>query len=71
MGNKVPWNDDGAIMCFNPAKTWYFNWYSNNHKELNPFNTPFNDNIVGIDDTAKGRAGSQKVLVKIKGDSDE
>ncbi len=69
MGNQVPWTDHGAYMCFNPAKTWHFGWYSSNHRTVSPLNSAFNGDLVGIDDVSKGRAGSRSVVVKIDGDS--
>ncbi len=71
MGNQVPWTDEGAFMCFNPAKTWYFGWYSANHKELSPKTEAFNGDIVGIDDVVNQKAGNTKVIIKINGDSNE
>jgi hypothetical protein len=66
MGNKVPWTDYGAHMCFNAAKTWYFGWYSDQQIAINPAEEPFNDEIVGINDVFEGTAGDEKnVVVKI------
>ena len=71
MGNQIPWTDHGAFMCFNPAKTWFFGWYSDHHKTINPKNQAFNEDIVGIDDVVNGKAGSKRVIVKIAGDNNE
>ena len=71
MGNQIPWTDHGAVMCFNPAKTWFFGWYANHHKTVNPRNQAFNEDIVGIDDVVNGKAGSKRVVIKIAGDNNE
>ncbi len=72
MGNQIPWTDHGAFMCFNPAKTWYFGWYDDHHKEINPTNAPFNQDIVGIDDVSNGKAGdNMKVIIRITGDQNK
>lgn len=34
MGNKALWTDEGSLMCFNAAKTWWFGWFSNNHRTV-------------------------------------
>lgn len=67
MGNQVPWNDQGAYMCFNAAKTWHFGWFKQQHIQINPTGTPFNGYLAGIDDAVTGKAGSSKVVVRIKG----
>ena len=34
MGNALPWTDEGAAACFNPAKMWYLSWFEFRHIEV-------------------------------------
>lgn len=71
MGNQLPWNEDGAITCFNPAKTWYLGWYSWRHITVNPTQSAFNDNLVSLDDVVNSNAGVVKMIVRVIGDQNE
>jgi len=65
-------NDEGPIMCFNAAKSWYLNWYSN--VDINPVNTNGNVelNLIGIDDYVNGVSDStHTTVVKISGGSED
>ena len=35
MGNRAIWDDEGSDMCFNAAKMWYLQWYSDHHRTVN------------------------------------
>lgn len=36
MGNRLPWDDEGAAACFNGAKLWFSTWYVCYQKQLKP-----------------------------------
>lgn len=71
MGNMLPWDEHGAITCFNPAKTWYLNWFSWRHIEIDPRVTAFNNILVSLDDVVNNNAESDKMIVKVTGDKNE
>lgn len=71
MGNQLPWNDEGSITCFNPAKMWYLGWFEWRHVVINPSSRSFNDNIVSLDDVVNSNAAKEKMIVKIEGDAKE
>jgi hypothetical protein len=62
MGNKGSWSDIGSKMCFNGAKTWYFGWYSNHHKYVNPENWPFKGDLGTVTDAARFSSSENAVL---------
>ncbi len=48
MGNRVPWTDKGAKMCFNAAKMWYFGWFSQYHSSNKPEKWGLSKKLIGI-----------------------
>ena len=48
MGNMAKWTDQGSAMCFNSAKTWFFNWYSDRHKTVKVSSSEFVGNLVSF-----------------------
>jgi len=60
-------NDEGPVMCFNAAKSWHLNWYSN--VDLNPLTTTGVElNLIGIDDYVNGvSTKAHTTVVKIFG----
>jgi len=67
-------NDEGPIMCFNAAKSWYTNWYSTLHADINPLNT--NDNVelklIGINDFVNNDfSNADTTIVRITGGSEQ
>jgi len=60
------WSDTGSVFCFNPAKTWYNNWYSSNHVVVDPSSSPYDGDLVGINAVRDGTILSgQDVVLKI------
>jgi hypothetical protein len=62
MGNKGSWSDIGSKMCFNGAKTWYFGWYSDHHKYVNPESWPFKGELATVTDAARFSSSDDAVL---------
>ena len=73
MGNQLPWDDEGTITCFNPAKMWYLGWFEWRHVVVNPsnINGAFNDKIVSLDDVVNSNTANENMIVKIEGDANE
>ena len=61
------WSDTGSKFCFNPAKTWYNGWYSDDHAEVDPASSPYNGELVGINAVRDGtiQRGKEDVVLKI------
>ena len=55
MGNKLPWDKEGAAACFNGPKLWYSGWYSQGtyQSEMVLSHTPTTYNLMDIDTAAK------------------
>lgn len=72
MSAMVPWSDEGARMCFNPAKLWYLGWYSAYHHAINPLTNAYIGNLVPIDDVAnkKWLVSAQDVVLKVQSNND-
>lgn len=62
MGNKGIWSDIGSQMCFNGAKTWYFGWYSEYHKYVNPENWAFKGDLAPVTDVSRFTSSHDMVL---------
>lgn len=58
--------DDVPQMCFNGAKSWYFGWYSDHHKAIDPRNGHWNGKLVGIDDYLKKQTSKNEHTVVAK-----
>jgi hypothetical protein len=58
--------DDVPQMCFNGAKSWYFGWYSDRHKAIDPRNGHWNGKLVGIDDYLKKQTSKNEHTVVAK-----
>ncbi len=43
-------------MCFNAAKTWFFGWYSDEHRSVAPSNAVTTVNLVSLDDIKQNKA---------------
>jgi hypothetical protein len=43
-------NDEGPVMCFNPAKSWQLGWYSDKRVAVNVNDGLFSGTLVGVDD---------------------
>ena len=60
------YTDMGRAYCFNPAKTWYNDWYSSGHAEVDPISSPYDGELVGINAVRDGTIRSgQDVVLKI------
>jgi hypothetical protein len=58
-------DDDGPVMCLNPAKSWQLGWYSDKRTTVDLLNGgAFATTLVGIDDYQS--AGNRFVNVKIE-----
>ncbi len=63
MGNDG--NDNGNI-CFNAPKTYFFQWFSEYHEDLDPTTTAYSGELVPTNDVAAGRiSGNQDYILKI------
>lgn len=51
---QVPY-DDGPLICFNGAKSWYLGWYSDKHVAITQAMLPWRGKLVGIDDYLSGQ----------------
>ena len=52
--------------CFNPAKTWYNDWFREHHGIVSPLQQGYDGNLVGLDDTANNRIShNQHAVVKV------
>lgn len=60
MGNRGSWSDAGTRMCFNPPKTYWFDWFKN--KDITA-STGFKGTIVGP--SAKTSSDYEPVVVRI------
>jgi len=63
-------DDEGPVMCFNAAKSWYTNWYSKRHANLIPRNTNGGADLslVGINDFVNDQSTSaHTTIVRING----
>ncbi len=70
MGNKVPWTDAGAKMCFNAAKLWYTGWFSDLHYTSKPENYAFSSSLIGINESnnRKFLVNDEKTIVRFESD---
>jgi len=50
MSNRMAWDEEGNKMCFNAAKMWYFGWYSDEHKSIEPSNDERTFDLIALDD---------------------
>jgi len=63
MGNSG--NDNGEI-CFNAPHTYFLQWFSDYHEDLNPTTTAYSGELVPTNDVATGLIGaSQDYILKI------
>lgn len=53
MSFQVPY-DDGPLMCFNGAKSWYLGWYGDKHISITQSMLPWRGKLVGINDYLNG-----------------
>jgi len=69
-GEGVTWRKD-TRMCFNAAKSWYSNWYSDRHLTVEPktLGLAWNGRLAGIDDFLNGLVteDNQQVLMRVVG----
>lgn len=68
MGNQAIWSDSGSIMCFNSAKLWYFEWYSDFHRTIDVMSEAYEGDLVGMQDIRVGNVqqGSMDFIVKVQ-----
>ncbi len=68
MGNKVPWTDQGARMCFNAAKLWYTGWFSDLHYTSYPESLAFSSSVIGINESnnRKYLVENEKTIVRFE-----
>lgn len=54
-------------VCFNGPKSWYFGWYSDKQKSVDPSIRGFKGNMIGLDDYLEGNVGSSsdQLIVQI------
>jgi Gametolysin peptidase M11. len=63
MGNKAMWTDEGSAMCFNAAKTWWFGWFSNNHRTVKVSSSSYSGILASPAQSAI--AGSNDIVIRI------
>jgi hypothetical protein len=63
MGNKAVWTDEGSAMCFNAAKTWWFGWFSNNHRTVRVSSSAYTGIMVSPGQSTL--AGSNDIVIRI------
>ncbi len=64
----MPWDDEGAKMCFNAAKMWYFGWFSKFHATNRPEQWGLSRNLIGIAE-AKNRGhlvSDEKIVIRVQ-----
>mmetsp|Transcript_18858 Transcript_18858/g.28672 ORF Transcript_18858/g.28672 Transcript_18858/m.28672 type:complete len:552 (+) Transcript_18858:43-1698(+) len=68
MGNQAIWSDSGSMMCFNSAKLWYFEWYSDFHRTIDAMSEAYDGDLVGMHDIRMGNVqqGSMDFIVKVQ-----
>jgi len=67
MGNKAIWNEEGSAMCFNAAKMWYFEWWSNYHKIVEPSTTVQSVKLIPLADLKKDKyVSGANMLLKLQ-----
>lgn len=74
MGNKASWTDAGSKMCFNGAKLWYFQWYSDFHRSVNPNTISYAGKLVGITDVQSGEIATDSendVIIRLFGEAEQ
>lgn len=74
MGNKASWSDVGSKLCFNGAKLWYFQWYSDFHRTVNPAVNAYEGQLAGITDVRSGEVTPQSgkdVIVRLIGETEQ
>lgn len=64
-GNKL---DDGR-KCYNAVKSWQMGWYKEGHKVIDPYQEPFEGDIVGIANFDE--RGDKNVILRIVGHVDK
>jgi len=64
MGNTALWSDVGSKMCFNPAKTWHFGWFSNHHQVVTVSSSSFTGTLVGASNEDIASL-NDKIVIKI------
>ena len=60
------------FLCFNAAKSWWFNWYS--QEEFSPLSSAQIFNLVGVNDYVNGQASTTQgeiVVLRMKDGSDD
>lgn len=63
-GNKL----DDDRKCYNAVKSWFFGWFEEAHLELDPTDSTFEGNIVGMANF--DQRGNDYVIIKIIGHDD-
>jgi len=58
MGSQV-WSSDAPRACFNGAKSWWSNWYSDRHAEATPTAGSMILNMLSIDDYLNNQANME------------
>ncbi len=55
-------------MCFNSAKLWYFEWYSDFHRTIDATSEAYDGDLVGMHDIRMGNVqpGSMDFIVKLQ-----
>jgi hypothetical protein len=59
----MAWDDEGAHMCFNAAKMYYSNWYSDQQKIVYPANGAFSTKLVALDDIRTDKDNTDASIV--------
>ena len=67
MGNKVPWDDVGAKMCFNAGKLWALGWYSKYQGTYKPEKYGVSARLIGIAEaqTKERFIDNEKVVIRL------
>ena len=59
-GNIGQWADDGPVACFNGAKTYFSDWYSEYYSSLDPGMNSYSKELVGLNDIVSKPSVSTK-----------
>ena len=65
MGYSYP-QDEDPIMCYNPAKSWQLNWYSDKSVAFDPLAGPLETTLIGIAGYGDSSRQSPEYYVNIK-----
>jgi hypothetical protein len=63
MGNTALWTDAGSKMCFNPAKTWWFGWFSDHHKTVRVSSSSQTGTLIAA--SHEYAVGSSDIVIRI------